>query len=179
MKVAIQSQRLVSWKQLYIKKHQQLTGKMGGKDRIITGGWGTEHTIDLEKFQKIIISVLAWLMAFVVLIATASLIYGIAQGIATPPYGIFEIDELLSLFGGVFLVLIGVELLETFKAFKADKSINVLMVFMVAMIAMARKVIIMEMNGQSDDMTLIGLSAIILSLSLGYYLIKKSSAGEK
>lgn len=118
-------------------------------------------------------------MAFVVLIATASLIYGIAQGIATPPYGIFEIDELLSLFGGVFLVLIGVELLETFKAFKADKSINVLMVFMVAMIAMARKVIIMEMNGQSDDMTLIGLSAIILSLSLGYYLIKKSSAGEK
>jgi uncharacterized membrane protein (DUF373 family) len=126
-----------------------------------------------------IITILTWLMAFVVLIATVNLIYNIFWGLATPPYGIFEIDELLSLFGGVFLVLIGVELLETFKAFKADKSINVLMVFMVAMIAMARKVIIMEMNGRSDELELIGLSAIILSLSVGYYLIKKSSAGEK
>ena len=122
---------------------------------------------------------MTWLMAFVVLIATGNLVYGIFLGLATPPFGVFDIDELLGLFGGVFLVLIGVELLETFKAFKADKSINVLMVFMVAMIAMARKVIIMEMNGHVDDLALIGLSAIILSLSVGYYLIKKSSAGEK
>ncbi len=122
---------------------------------------------------------MTWLMAFVVLIATGNLVYGIFLGLATPPFGVFDIDELLGLFGGVFLVLIGVELLETFKAFKADKSINVLMVFMVAMIAMARKVIIMEMNGHADDLALIGLSAIILSLSVGYYLIKKSSAGEK
>jgi uncharacterized membrane protein (DUF373 family) len=52
------------------------------------------------------------------------------------------------------------------------------MVFLVALIAVARKVILMEMNGQSADMELLGLSAVIISLSLGYYLIKKSTSRE-
>jgi uncharacterized membrane protein (DUF373 family) len=117
-------------------------------------------------------------MAFVVLMATVNLIYILALALISPPFVILQIDELLSFFGAVLLVLIGVELLETFKAFQLDKTVNVLMVFLVALIAVARKVILMEMNGQSADMELLGLSAVIISLSLGYYLIKKSTSRE-
>jgi uncharacterized membrane protein (DUF373 family) len=132
----------------------------------------------LDKFQKIIISILTWLMAFAVLMATVNLVYILVSGLITPPFVILQIDELLGFFGGVLLVLIGVELLETFKAFQLDKTVNVMMVFLVALIAMARKVILMEMNGASDNLELIGLSAIIISLSIGYYLIKKSTSRE-
>ena len=76
-------------------------------------------------------------------------------------------------------MLIGVELLETFKTFQQDKSVNVLSVLLVALIVMARKVIIMEINDGTDDMGQLGLSAIIISLSLGYYLIKRSGSIEK
>jgi len=130
----------------------------------------------LDQFQKIIITVLTWLMAFVVLLTTINLIYILALDLISPPPIILQINELLGFFGGILLVLIGVELLETFKDFQLDKTVNVLTVLLVALIAMTRKVILMEMNGQSTVMDLLGLSAIIISLSLGYYLIKRSTS---
>jgi uncharacterized membrane protein (DUF373 family) len=45
-------------------------------------------------------------------------------------------------------------------------------VFMVAMIAIAHKVIILNLK-EIQRYTSIGLAAIIISLSVGYYLIKK------
>ncbi len=117
-------------------------------------------------------------MAFVVLLTTINLIYILALDLISPPPIILQIDELLSFFGGILLVLIGVELLETFKGFQLDKTVNVLTVLLVALIAMTRKVILMEMNGKSTVMDLFGLSAVIISLSLGYYLIKKSTSRE-
>ncbi len=85
----------------------------------------------------------------------------------------------MSFFVSILLVLIGVELLETFKTLQLDKTVNVLSVLLVALIVMARKVIIMEINDSTDDMGLLGISAIIISLSLGYYLIKRSESLEK
>jgi hypothetical protein len=43
----------------------------------------------------------------------------------------------------------------------------------------ARKIIIMDMSSGPNEMELRGLSAIIISLSLGYYLIKRSGSAEK
>jgi uncharacterized membrane protein (DUF373 family) len=50
-----------------------------------------------------------------------------------------------------------------------------MIVLMVALIAAARKAVLMEMNASSEYVTALGLSAIILSLSLAYYLIRKST----
>ncbi len=95
------------------------------------------------------------------------------MGLFTPPLGV-QLEELLGFFGYILLVFIGVELLETFKSYEQEKTINVLVVFLVAMIAMSRGVIILEMGGNTDSGKLIGMAAIIISLSAGYYLIKKS-----
>jgi len=82
----------------------------------------------------------------------------------------------LSFFGSILLVLIGVELLETFKDFRLDKTVNVLSALLVALIAISRKVILMEIKDDTNEMELIGLSAVIIALSIGYYLISRSGS---
>lgn len=129
----------------------------------------------IERFQNLILALLTWTMALVIIAATLDVIYALAKYLILPPVSL-QIDELLSFFGSILLVLIGVELLETFKTFQQDKTVNVLSVLLVALIAMARKVIIMEINDSPNDLGLLGLSAIIISLSLGYYLIKRSGS---
>ena len=127
----------------------------------------------LDIFHKVIITVLTWLMGLVVLLATLELIYSLALDILTPPLFLLDIGELLDIFGYFLLILIGIELLETFRIYLQEHAINVQVVFVVAMIAIARKVIILDV-GEIQSLTLIGIGFIIASLSAGYYLVKKS-----
>ncbi|HWQ20740.1 MAG TPA: phosphate-starvation-inducible PsiE family protein [Methanotrichaceae archaeon] len=131
------------------------------------------HLKYIDTFQKIIIAALMWLMALVVFIATMELVYILVKDIFFPLGGL-EIEELLGFFGYILLVLIGVELLETFKSYELEKTVNVQIVFLVAMIAMARSIIIMELDLTSRETNMIGTAAIIAALSAGYYLIEKA-----
>lgn len=132
----------------------------------------------LTKFQNAILLFLTWMMAIVVLLATAELFYIIVTEIATPPLFLLEIDQMLEIFGYFLLVLIGIELLETFKIYLEENVINVQVVLLVAIIAIARKVIILDVKSL-PSMTLIGIGVIVVSLSAGYYLVKKSQLDEK
>jgi uncharacterized membrane protein (DUF373 family) len=127
----------------------------------------------IERFQNAILAILAWTMTLVTLLVTLDVIYSLAKYLLLPPANL-QINELLSFFGSILLVLIGVELLETFKNFKKDKTFNVLIALLVALIAISRKVIIMEIEGDPNEMELVGISALIIALSVGYYLINKS-----
>jgi uncharacterized membrane protein (DUF373 family) len=127
----------------------------------------------LDTFQKIIITVLTALMGLVVLLATLELVYIIALDILSPPFILLDANELLSIFGYFLLILIGIELLETFRIYLQEHAINVQVVFLVAMIAIARKVIILEVD-EIQSLTLIGIGFIIIALAAGYYLVKKS-----
>jgi uncharacterized membrane protein (DUF373 family) len=100
----------------------------------------------LTKFQNAILMVLTWMMALVVLLATAELFYIIVADVVTPPLVLLDIDQLLEIFGYFLLVLIGIELLETFKIYLEENVINVQVVLLVAIIAIARKVIILDVN---------------------------------
>lgn len=112
------------------------------------------------------------MMAFVLCLSTVELCWIIIKDIVSPPVFLLEIDELLDIFGMFLLVMIGIELLETVKIYLSEKTVHVEVVFMVAMIAIARKVIILDIK-EVPGMTLIGISAIIVSLSTGYYLLLK------
>jgi uncharacterized membrane protein (DUF373 family) len=132
----------------------------------------------LERLQNTILVLLTWTMTLITFVATLDVIYSLAKYLILPPVSL-QINELLNFFGSILLVLIGVELLETFKTFHLDKTVNVLSALLVALMVVARKVIIMEINDNTNDMGLLGLSAIIISLSLGYYLIRRSGSIEK
>lgn len=127
----------------------------------------------LDQFQKAILTVLIALMSLVVMLTTLELIYVLAIDILSPPIILLEINELLSIFGFFLLILIGIELLETFRIYLQENVINVQVVFLVAIIAIARKIIILDFD-KTQDLTLIGLGFIMISLASAYYLVKKS-----
>ena len=133
----------------------------------------------LDKVQKIVVIVLTWTMAVAVLLATIDLIYNLALSLISPPFGRLESDELLNTFGNILLVIMGVELLETFKTYKIEHNVNAQMVLLVALTAMARKVVTMELNSASGNANLLGVAAVIIALSAGYYLVKKGKSDEE
>lgn len=130
----------------------------------------------IKSLEKIIIQVLVVLMAIVLLLSTVELAWVIIKDVITPPILLLEIDELLEIFGLFMLVLIGIELLDTIaKTYMAESVDHAQIVMTVAIIAIARKVIIMDVKDLSG-LALAGIAAIILALSIGYYLIKKKDA---
>jgi len=126
----------------------------------------------LKRLERTLLVVLTGMMAVVLVLATAELGYVLIVDIFRPPYFILEIDELLEIFGLFLLVLIGIELLDTMKAYMVEKVVHVEIVFAVALIAVARKVIVLDV-AKYPSLTLMAIGVIIISLSVGYYLIKR------
>ena len=126
----------------------------------------------VKKFERVIISALIVMMGLTVFLATVELGWLIAQDIITPPRFLLEVNELLDIFGLFLLVLIGVELMHTLKIYLEQNAVHVEVVFMVAMIAVGRKVIILDVK-ELSSLTLVGIAAIIMALSLGYHYVRK------
>lgn len=128
----------------------------------------------LKNFKKIVMITLAIMMSIVLLLSTIELGWILYKDIVNPPLFLLDIGELLELFGIFMLVIIGIELLDTIiKTYLSESVDHVQVVMAVAIIAIARKVIILDVKGM-PDIVLIGYGIIIISLSAGYYLIKKN-----
>jgi uncharacterized membrane protein (DUF373 family) len=128
----------------------------------------------IKKFEHGVIFSLVAMMTVVILLSTIELAYIIVKDIFSPPLFWLEIDELLDIFGFFLLILIGVELLESIKAYLADKVVHFEVVLEVALIAITRKVIILDLKEYSA-LTVIGVAALILSIAIAYYLLKRKS----
>ena len=109
------------------------------------------------------------------MLSTIELGWIIAKDIFTPPVILLEIEELLEIFGFFLLILIGVELLETIKAYLNQGVVHVEVVLLVALIAIARKVIILDLK-QLPSMAIFGIAALILCISIAYFLVKRIMA---
>ena len=126
----------------------------------------------LKVFEKVIVYALLIMMAITIFLATIELGWFLAKDIFSPPLFFITVNELLEIFGMFLLVLIGIELLETIKTYSAESKVHLEVVLMVALIAVARKVIILNLK-EISNLTLVGLAAVIIALSVGYYLVKK------
>ena len=123
------------------------------------------------KFETVINVTLLVMLAIVVVLATVDLGWLIIKDILSPPILLLDIAELLELFGAFLLVMIGLELLGTVKTYITKNTIHVEVVLLVAIIAIARKVVILEPK-ELDGAGLLGIAAIILALTAGYYLVR-------
>jgi uncharacterized membrane protein (DUF373 family) len=134
---------------------------------------------NIKKFEKMIILALVAMMAIVLFLSTLDVAWIIIKDIITPPVFLLDIDELLHIFGFFLLILIGIELLETMvKTYLAQSIDHAQIVMAVAIIAIARKVILLDVKDLSG-VALLGIAAIILALSIGYYLIKLKAKPEE
>lgn len=129
----------------------------------------------IKKFERVIVISLIIMMSLVVLLSTIELGWIIIKDIVTPPLILLEINELFEIFGLFMLVLIGIELLETIaKTYNNQNTNHAKIVMAVAIIAIARKIIILDVEKYSGQ-ALLGIAAIILALSIGYYLIQRKT----
>ncbi len=90
-----------------------------------------------------------------------------------PAYLLLDINELLDIFGFFLLVLIGLELLASVKMYLEDDVVHVELVMLIALIAVSRKIIVID-YGKIDGVTVVGIAALVLVLSVGYYLMKRT-----
>jgi uncharacterized membrane protein (DUF373 family) len=117
------------------------------------------------------------MMIVTVSLATIELGWLIIKDIISPPVILLEIHELLDIFGLFLLVLLGIELVSTLKTYLTENEIHVEVVFAVALIAIGRKVIILDVK-ELSSLSLLGIAAIIISLSVGYFLVKRAFHGK-
>jgi|APFre7841882793_1041355.scaffolds.fasta_scaffold09627_2 uncharacterized membrane protein (DUF373 family) len=144
------------------------------KDTIINGA-KKMFTI-LKKYEKLMIQALMVMMAIVLGIATIDLGWLIIKDIIQSPFLLLSIDQLLEIFGLFMLVVIGIELLETImKTYITQGQPHYEVVLSVAIIAIARKVIILDLK-EVDSLSLIGIASIVVALTVGYYLMKRSQS---
>jgi uncharacterized membrane protein (DUF373 family) len=128
----------------------------------------------VERIEKAVVSGLLVLMLLVVIAGSIELVFVIIQAMAEPPrFMLLDINELLRIFGFFLLVLIGLELLATIRMYIQDDMIHVELVMVVALIAVSRKIIVLDYS-KTDAITVLGIAALIIALSAGYYLMKRS-----
>lgn len=133
----------------------------------------------LDTFERIITRVLLVMMAGVVLLTTVGLVWLLGKdALNAPLFFLLNTDELLELFGHFLLVLIGIELLHTMKLYIVQRAFHIETVLGVALIATARKIILLEPK-ELPEGTLLGTAVIVLALSLGYYLVRRSRREER
>lgn len=126
-----------------------------------------------RRAEHAIILALIIMMALVLVLATIELGRQIVIEMINPPWFVLDVDVLLDLFGVFMLVLIGIELLDTIKVYFNERVVHVEVVMLVAVIAVARKVIVLEPD-YYDPLTLFGIALLVITLAVGYYLIKRA-----
>lgn len=134
-----------------------------------------------ERFETLIVSILLVLLMALMLGATGTLAYLFALNVAdrlreSTDTTILQ-QNLHVAFGGFLVLLLGLELMSTMRVYLQEHAIHVESVFLVAMIAVGRHVIQLDYNHAGLG-ELLGIAAILLALSAGYFLLKQSGMHE-
>lgn len=124
-------------------------------------------------FQKIIIKIVIVMMAVAILSATLEIGWILAVDLVSPPILFIGVEQILDVLSLFFLVIIGIELLETVKMIIVESSMNVDVIILVGVTAIVRKVMIIDIK-KTEPMFLVGLGVLIVALAATYYLIANS-----
>lgn len=128
----------------------------------------------LKRLEKFLVQVIMVMMALVLALATLDVGWVIVKDLIGQPYFMLSIDQLLEIFGLFLLVLIGIELLETvMKTYVTQGQPHYQVVLSVALIAICRKVILLDVKA-TDSVSLLGIAAIIVALTAGYFWMKRA-----
>jgi len=129
------------------------------------------------KFEMATVTALQVLIMLSVFVATVMLFVLLAQGIYTRVKEIQSVGDLLpamqKVFAGVLIVLLGLELGETMKAYFTKHEIRVEVILIVAIVAVGRHMIQLDFD-HTPPTEVLGLSALMLSLTGGYFFVKKA-----
>ena len=131
----------------------------------------------ISKVEVIAVTAMQLLMIVIVVIGTLVLYVLFARNLVSQVTRIESVAGLLPAlqqsFAGVLIVVLGLELLETLRAYFTEHHIRLEVILVVAIIAVGRHVIQVDFE-HTPGTALLGLSGVILALTLGYFLVKKT-----
>ncbi|MGD9173594.1 MAG: phosphate-starvation-inducible PsiE family protein [Desulfobacterales bacterium] len=129
----------------------------------------------LHKFERFIILALLVMMMIALLASTIELAIILVQQLLAPPILLLNVKEMLTVFAFFLMVLIGLELVETVKVYFEEDVFHAEVIVLVAIIAVARKIIVIDYKLITYEM-LLGIAALMLVLTVGYFLVKRATS---
>src|SRR5262250_1258123 len=128
-------------------------------------------------FEIIIVAALQVLLVILIVMATITL-YGLFfDGVRNNIHEIASSEDLHGVLqraiGGVLIVILGLELMETLKTYFSEHYIRVEVILIVAIIAVGRHIIKLDFEHVTASV-LVGLSALMIALAAGYFLVRWS-----
>ncbi len=132
----------------------------------------------IQKFERFIVLAILLMMILALLASTIELAIIMVEQLLAPPRLLLDIKEMLTVFGFLLMVLIGLELVETIKIYFEQDVFRVEVVVLVAIIAVARKIIVIDYDSVSYEI-LLSIAALMIALSAGYFLLKRATTPSK
>jgi len=131
------------------------------------------HTL-LNKSEHVVLRILIWILFAFVAIEVVELIYAFgfsAVNVTENERLLFNMTEIGAMLVILFNILIALELINTIQVFEARREIRILSILEVGLTVVGRKLVALKFN-ETPPMALIGMAALILALSVGFYLIR-------
>jgi uncharacterized membrane protein (DUF373 family) len=130
-------------------------------------------------FELVIVRAIQILLMAMTAIATVVLFVLLVQSVQGTITHVGSVPELHHLlqrgFGGVLLVLLGLELLDTLKTYSIEHRVRAEVILIVALIAVGRHIIQLNFD-EAQGFPLLGISALLLALASGLFLVKRAAS---
>lgn len=131
-----------------------------------------------QGFDVWVLRVLQVMLAIGIVAALATMAILLGQGIWTLHERVDTVPELQrsvqSLFAGVLLVVLGLELMDTLRNYFIEHRLRVEFLISVALIAVARHVIQIDYE-HASALSVAAMAALLLALAGGYVLVRRFS----
>lgn len=132
----------------------------------------------IEKIEAFIIYVLIVMLLISVILGTVELGSVLIQTILQSPFLLIDPKTLFLSFGLFLIILIGLELLKLLKLHLLHHKLRPEVVIEVAIIAVCNKIVTLDTKTLPAE-TILGLAALLLALSAGFYVFTRArSDGE-
>jgi uncharacterized membrane protein (DUF373 family) len=133
-------------------------------------------------FERAIIWFAKGLLVLLLALAVFNMVHLMWVAMQARVFAVADISQLQLLvqrgFAGVLLLMLGLELLDSMRTYFTEHRVRLEMILIVAMIALCRHVILLDVE-HLDALQLLGISALALALTTGYFLVKRAQNTEK
>lgn len=133
-----------------------------------------------KRFEQFVLVAAQVLLMAVILAMVIQLWTMFASAIGNQLRNIDSVPELMksvqTAFSGVLLIILGLELMETLRVYFKSHRIRLETILAVAIIAIGRHVINLDVEHMAGS-SLMGIAAIVLVLTVGYFLVRHKTHG--
>lgn len=118
------------------------------------------------------VRILAVLMTLVIMWSVVDVGWVIYQRASASPVGLLNVNDILVSFGAFMATLIAIEIFLNIVLYLREDVLHVKLVLATALMAIARKVIVLDYKTLEPEY-IWATAAVILALSVGYWLVAK------